>query len=151
MLCESEEPKHQFANDQRVVVLLTTATKIIIMELQVNEPNTCNRADTGKRIPLTLQAVFLNGNRGKEVHTPPPDASAMKVFNRVNPRGTRWRPFRSWSSNAAPSRNSIATMAETASEEMEVSKKQSPVRKVKRSKVSDFSIVMNVHTCKQIP
>lgn len=32
------------------------------------------------RIPLALQAVFLTSNRGKEVHHPPPDKSASKVF-----------------------------------------------------------------------
>ena len=32
------------------------------------------------RIPLALQAVFLASNRGKEVHQPPPDKSASKVF-----------------------------------------------------------------------
>lgn len=32
------------------------------------------------RIPLALQAVFLASNRGNEVHQPPPDKSASKVF-----------------------------------------------------------------------
>jgi hypothetical protein len=34
------------------------------------------------RIPLALQNVFLNGNRGIEVNTPPPDKSAMTTFRR---------------------------------------------------------------------
>jgi hypothetical protein len=32
------------------------------------------------RIPLGLQAVFLASNRGNDVHQPPPDKSASKVF-----------------------------------------------------------------------
>ena len=34
------------------------------------------------RIPVTLQAVFLASNRGKEVHKPPPASVASKVFIR---------------------------------------------------------------------
>ncbi|GAX24216.1 hypothetical protein FisN_4Lu592 [Fistulifera solaris] len=34
------------------------------------------------RIPLALQAVFLASNRGKEVHKPPPEKAANKVFFR---------------------------------------------------------------------
>lgn len=36
------------------------------------------------RIPLALQTVLLDGNRGIEVNTPPPDKSAMTTF-------LRWR------------------------------------------------------------
>jgi hypothetical protein len=35
---------------------------------------------TTSRIPLALQAVFLNGNRGIVVNTPPPEKAASKVF-----------------------------------------------------------------------
>lgn len=41
-------------------------------------PNTTR----GTRIPFALQAVFLASNRGKEVHKPPPDHAASKVFFR---------------------------------------------------------------------
>lgn len=34
------------------------------------------------RIPFTLQAVFLASNRGNEVHKPPPERVASKVFFR---------------------------------------------------------------------
>lgn len=34
------------------------------------------------RIPFTLQAVFLASNRGNEVHKPPPEKVANKVFFR---------------------------------------------------------------------
>jgi hypothetical protein len=34
------------------------------------------------RIPVALQAVFLASNRGKEVHKPPPEKAANKVFFR---------------------------------------------------------------------
>lgn len=34
------------------------------------------------RIPASLQAVFLAGNRGKEVYTPPPGSAANKTFLR---------------------------------------------------------------------
>jgi hypothetical protein len=34
------------------------------------------------RIPLALQTVFLDGNRGIVVNTPPPDKSAMTTFFR---------------------------------------------------------------------
>lgn len=34
------------------------------------------------RIPQTLQAVFLASNRGKDVHKPPPDRVAFKLFLR---------------------------------------------------------------------
>ena len=36
----------------------------------------------GKRIPVGVQAVFLASNRGEEVHKPPPDKSASRVFTR---------------------------------------------------------------------
>ena len=32
------------------------------------------------RIPSSLQAVFLASNRGKEVHKPPPEQTASKIF-----------------------------------------------------------------------
>lgn len=32
------------------------------------------------RIPVALQAVFLASNRGKDVHKPPPEKAANKVF-----------------------------------------------------------------------
>ena len=38
----------------------------------------------GSRIPLSLQAVFLASNRGKEVLKPPPEKAAHKTY------------FRSW-------------------------------------------------------
>lgn len=34
------------------------------------------------RIPLTLQAVFLASNRGRDVNKPPPERVAYKVFFR---------------------------------------------------------------------
>jgi hypothetical protein len=34
------------------------------------------------RIPNTLQAVFLASNRGREVHKPPPEKVAYKVYFR---------------------------------------------------------------------
>lgn len=34
------------------------------------------------RIPLSLQAVFLASNRGKDVHKPPPEKVATKTFTR---------------------------------------------------------------------
>ena len=40
---------------------------------------TTNRA---ARIPTTLQSVFLASNRGNEVHKPPPENVAFKVFFR---------------------------------------------------------------------
>ncbi|GKY93003.1 hypothetical protein MPSEU_000268800 [Mayamaea pseudoterrestris] len=39
-------------------------------------------ATFSSRIPASLQAVFLTSNRGEEVHKPPPDQSAFKVFTR---------------------------------------------------------------------
>lgn len=40
--------------------------------------------DTTTRIPLPLQSIFLNANRGLVVDTPPPRNLAMKIF-------TRWK------------------------------------------------------------
>ena len=109
---------------------------LVNMVKQQQEPTVCNRIIGGKRIPLSLQSVFLNGNRGKEVHTPPPDASAMKVFNRTKiNRCSRWRPFRSRSSSVFYFRNSTVTVE--TSENSEVTKKPVPILKVKRIKVSN--------------
>jgi hypothetical protein len=44
------------------------------MDTELKQKNT--------RIPLALQAVFLASNRGNEVHQPPPDNSASKVFSK---------------------------------------------------------------------
>ena len=50
----------------------------------MNRPGARNNAGpnqgTTSRIPLALQAVFLNGNRGIVVNTPPPEKAASKVF-----------------------------------------------------------------------
>jgi ankyrin repeat protein len=46
-------------------------------------PSANGRSHLG-RIPATLQAVFLSSNRGNDVHKPPPEKVAFKVF------------FRSW-------------------------------------------------------
>jgi hypothetical protein len=80
------------------------------------------------RIPLSLQAVFVNGSRGHAVNAPPPDASAMKTF-----RGSRWRPLRSWSMQV--SRNT--TTGKDAVELLDTTKKPTTrAQKMKRSKVS---------------
>lgn len=45
----------------------------------------------GSRIPKTLQAVFLASNRGRDVHKPPPEHVANKVFQgRVSGWGVRF-------------------------------------------------------------
>jgi hypothetical protein len=106
------------------------------MQQQHQQSTECNGNNGGKRIPLSLQVVFLNGNRGKEINTPPPDASAMKVFNRPNIRGSRWRPFRSWSSSTMSSRRDSGATVAAVSVETEAEKKPVPVRKIKRTKVS---------------
>jgi hypothetical protein len=54
------------------------------------------------RIPLALQSIFLNGNRGKVVDVPPPGKAAMKVFKRWI-----WR-------DAASKANSKKSFANTA-------------------------------------
>jgi hypothetical protein len=41
-----------------------------------------NNTNKASRIPATLQSVFLASNRGNEVHKPPPDNVAYKVFFR---------------------------------------------------------------------
>jgi hypothetical protein len=50
----------------------------------MNRPGARNNAGPSQgatsRIPLALQAVFLNGNRGIVVNTPPPEKAASKVF-----------------------------------------------------------------------
>ncbi len=49
----------------------------------MHEKHEVHRPKNGApRIPLALQNVFLNGNRGIEVNTPPPDKSAMTTFRR---------------------------------------------------------------------
>ena len=45
----------------------------------MNVPSSSTRQG---RIPFTLQAVFLASNRGNEVHKPPPEKVASKVFFR---------------------------------------------------------------------
>jgi hypothetical protein len=42
--------------------------------------------DGKTRIPLALQSIFLRGNRGMVVDTPPPKSAAMKTFRRWNRR-----------------------------------------------------------------
>lgn len=82
--------------------------------MEKQQPDVHSRSNEGARIPLSLQAVFLSGNRGQEVNTPPPDASAMKLFtvHSSNAQGSsRWPPFRSWSSIATFSRNAIAPVS----------------------------------------
>jgi hypothetical protein len=99
----------------------------------------CN-VNIGKRIPLLLQVVFLNGNRGNEVNAPPPDASAMKIFSRVTTTGNR-RPFRSYAT--PPIRKSAATVT-PSSLKTEAVKKSVPVHKIERNKVSAHRFVMNI-------
>lgn len=41
---------------------------------------------SGSRIPPALQAVFLASNQGQEVHEPPKDGSAYRVFRRNGQR-----------------------------------------------------------------
>ena len=49
----------------------------------MHEKQQVNRLKNGApRIPLALQTVFLDGNRGIVVDTPPPDKSAMTTFFR---------------------------------------------------------------------
>ena len=106
--------------------------------MEKRQPNTSSRANEGKRIPLSLQAVFLTGNRGKEVNVPPPDASAMKIFHRTNARdGSRWWPFRSWSSSTASSHNSIAIVSASVETGTKTKKKKALTeQKIKGNKVS---------------
>jgi hypothetical protein len=119
--------------------------KASTMEQHQQQRNNCDGNNGGKRVPLLLQVVLLNGNRGKEVNTPPPDASAMKVFSRANTNGpgSRWRPFRSWSSGIMPFRNSAAP-GKVSSLETETIKKANPVHKIKRNKVSALRSAINV-------
>lgn len=76
--------------------------------------NGVNGADRGRggstfRIPLALQTVFLMGNRGAEVNTPPPDATAMKSF-----RPSRWRlPKRSKSNDSQLTATTINSIDST--------------------------------------
>ena len=44
-----------------------------------------------ERIPRALQSVFLASNRGKEVHIPPPNNVASKVFSNGSSHGSRKR------------------------------------------------------------
>ncbi len=68
-------------------------------------PNTMNPSQSSRqsRIPFTLQAVFLASNRGNEVHKPPPEKVASKVF------------FRNWlfqrQSNSANKRNILFSLS----------------------------------------
>jgi hypothetical protein len=78
------------------------------------------------RIPMSLQAVFLNGNRGHEVNIPPPDTSAMKIF-----RSGRWRQLRAWSFSMP---RAVTTAQDTL--ELEAKRKVKTRKKLKRSKVS---------------
>lgn len=112
--------------------------------MEKQQPDAYNRSNEGTRIPLSLQAVFLSGNRGQEVNTPPPDASAMKLFtvHHNNAQGSsRWPPFRSWSSIASFSRNTVAPVSVSTEKDT----KMSFVRKVKRSKVSVQQKLTSMH------
>jgi hypothetical protein len=57
-----------------------------VQHKSVHLPRSQNPASNSKsrqsRIPTTLQAVFLASNRGKEVHKPPPEQVAYKVYFR---------------------------------------------------------------------
>jgi hypothetical protein len=44
-----------------------------------NENN--DRNETSPRIPIALQHIFLQSNRGEEVHVPPPKKLASKIFH----------------------------------------------------------------------
>jgi len=48
----------------------------ITMSTSETNPGHCRQS----RIPAALQAVFLASNRGKDVHKPPPEKVANKVF-----------------------------------------------------------------------
>jgi hypothetical protein len=89
-----------------------------------------NRNNGTMRIPLTLQAVFLNGNRGLDVNTPPPDKAAMKTFR-------RWRwPLRS---SSHMSHDTTTTAADSV--DIEVPKQLRRIEKIKRTKVSNAVLV----------
>jgi hypothetical protein len=76
------------------------------------------------RIPQALQAVFLDGNRGIEVNTPPSDKSAMKTFRR-----------RTWSLGSSRSKISgVSNKSETKSVKANVSVEP---KRPKKKKVSD--------------
>jgi hypothetical protein len=47
---------------------------------QLRTRNGGGPSQNATRIPLALQAVFLNGNRGIVVNTPPPEKAASKTF-----------------------------------------------------------------------
>lgn len=54
----------------------------IIMKCSDNGKTMSANGASSSRIPTTLQAVFLASNRGNEVHKPPPDSAANKVYFR---------------------------------------------------------------------
>jgi hypothetical protein len=70
----------------------------------MNEKKHLHRPKNGApRIPIALQTVFLDGNRGIVVNTPPPDKSAMKTF-------FRWRLWgRSQANNASGTQTKAKT------------------------------------------
>ena len=92
------------------------------------------RKNGAPRIPLALQTVFLDGNRGIEVNTPPPDKSAMTTF-------FRWR----WwgRSQANDSGAAKKTKAQKVDSKVPVAEKHVVVtpRRTKKKKVSNPTIV----------
>jgi hypothetical protein len=76
------------------------------------------------RIPQALQAVFLDGNRGIEVNTPPSDKSAMKTFRRWT-----W-----WSGSSRSKISGVSKESETKPVNANVSVEP---KRPKKKKVSD--------------
>jgi hypothetical protein len=74
------------------------------------------------RIPLALQAVFLDGNRGIVVDAPPADKSAMKTF-------FRWR----WWGRSASNFQGVSNKTEIQKIDKEVPIEQKRPRKKKVS------------------
>jgi hypothetical protein len=83
------------------------------------------------RIPLSLQAVFLNGSRGVVVNAPPPEKAASKTF-----RG--WWRRRSVSTASGITQQSIdeSADAESLGETKGASNSEPKKKKKKKKKVS---------------
>jgi hypothetical protein len=90
------------------------------------------------RIPLSLQAVFLNGNRGVVVNAPPPEKAASKTF-----RGFWRRRLVSSDSGITQQSTDESVDAESLGEKKGTATAE-PKKKKKKKKVSAL-VAIHIH------
>lgn len=101
------------------------------------------KSSSSPRIPHALQQVFINSNKGVEVHEAPPDSSGCKVFSRlrISPFSRRSSKLEKGGSNEFSSKSSeflVKDESSTSSSDLRDSRHvpTSPTRRSKRMQPS---------------